>query len=87
MRLYPNKYVNNVREISIEFLKQNNIKGIILDVDNTLINYYREFEEGTIEWTNNLKNNNIKLCIVSNSNKKEKVKQVAKDLEIGRAHV
>lgn len=37
MKLYPKYYCKNVTEISIEFLKENNIKGIILDVDNTLI--------------------------------------------------
>ncbi len=37
MRLYPNYYCKNVTEISLEFLKEHNIKGLILDVDNTLI--------------------------------------------------
>ena len=45
MNLYPKAYFKNIREIDIEFLKKNKIKGIILDVDNTLINYYKEFEK------------------------------------------
>ena len=39
MILYPKLYLNNVKEISIELLKQYNLKGLILDVDNTLIDY------------------------------------------------
>ena len=41
MILYPKAHFNNVKEISIEFLKKNNIKALILDVDNTLIDYDR----------------------------------------------
>ena len=37
--LYPKAYFNSVIDITIEFLEQNKIKGLILDVDNTLIDY------------------------------------------------
>lgn len=77
MIFYPKGYFNKVSEISLEYLKENNIKGLILDVDNTLIDYYRNISEETINWANNLKENEIKMCILSNSNKKEKVKEVA----------
>lgn len=39
MLIYPNAYLENVTKITIEFLMKNNIKGIILDIDNTLIDY------------------------------------------------
>ena len=77
MIVYPKGYFNKVPEISLEYLKENNIKGLILDVDNTLIDYYRNISEETINWANRLKENGIKMCILSNSNKKEKVKEVA----------
>lgn len=80
MLFYPDFYCDNVRDITIEFLKENNIKGIILDVDNTLIDYYRKFEDGTIEWVEELKKSGIKFCIVSNTNKVDKVKYVANTL-------
>ena len=82
MLFYPDFYCNNVRDVKLEFLKEKNIKGIILDVDNTLVDYYKKFEDGTIEWVNSLKNAGIKFCIVSNSNKAEKVKYVATTLDI-----
>lgn len=82
MIFYPKGYFNKVSEISLEYLKENNIKGLILDVDNTLIDYYRNISEETINWANNLKQNGIKMCILSNSNKHEKVKEVAEKLEL-----
>ncbi len=86
MLVYPKFYCNNVREVKLEFLQKNNIKGIILDVDNTLIDYYRKFEDGTIQWVEELKKAGIKFCIVSNSNKLDKVSYVAKELDIPYFH-
>ena len=82
MIFYPNIYLNNVKEITIELLNKNNIKGILLDVDNTLIDFNLKILEGSKEWCKNLKNEGIKLCILSNTNKIEKVKKVAKELDI-----
>ena len=80
MIFYPKGYFNKVSEITLEYLKENNIRGLILDVDNTLIDYYKNMSEETINWANELKQNGIKMCILSNSNKKEKVKEVASKL-------
>lgn len=82
MILYPNTYITNVKEITIELLNKNNIKGLLLDVDNTLIDFDLKLLEGSKEWINTLKENNFKLCILSNTNKIEKVKIVAKELNI-----
>ena len=82
MLLYPNFYCKNIKDVKIERLEENNIKGIILDVDNTLIDLDHNLLEGAEEWCNNLKEKNIKFCILSNSNKKEKVKKVSKILDI-----
>lgn len=39
MIIYPKAYLENVTKITIEFLKENGIKAIILDIDNTLIDF------------------------------------------------
>lgn len=82
MIFYPNIYLNNVKDIKIEFLKTNNIKGLLLDVDNTLIDFDLKILEGAKEWCDVLREEGIKLCILSNTNKIEKVKRVAKELEL-----
>ena len=82
MFLYPDGYFDKVRDIKIEYLIENNIKAIILDVDNTLIDYYKVFPEGTKEWVENVKKQGIKFCILSNSNKISKVKEVANIIDV-----
>lgn len=80
--IYPREYVNSVKDIKIEFLNKHNIKGIILDVDNTLIDFNRNMPEGIEQWVKELKKEGIKFCIVSNSNKEEKIKNVANQIEV-----
>ena len=82
MILYPKEHFKNVREITIEFLKQNKLNALILDVDNTLIDFDKNLDEETVKWAENLKKEGIKLYILSNSNKKEKVKTVAEKLNV-----
>ena len=82
MILYPKEHFNNVKEITIEYLRKNKINALILDVDNTLIDYDRNLDEEIIKWAEHLKEQGIKLYILSNSNKKEKVKTVAEKLKI-----
>lgn len=82
MILYPNLYCKSVTDITIEMLNKNSIKGLILDVDNTLIDYNRNMDEKIEKWVNDLKKQNIKFCIVSNTNKHEKVKAVSEKLDI-----
>lgn len=80
--LYPKLYLENVTKINKEIIEKNNIKGIILDIDNTLVDYDKKLLDGAEEWANNMKKNNIKLYILSNTNKVEKVKKVASILDI-----
>ncbi len=82
MILYPNAHFNNVREITIDFLQNNKINALILDVDNTLIDYDKNLSQDTVQWAENLKKDKIKLYILSNTNKQEKVKEVARKLQI-----
>ena len=82
MKLYPNLYLTNVKEITLELLNKNKIKGLILDVDNTLIDFDKNLLEGVKQWCDNLKQNNIKMCILSNTNKIKKVEKVAKILDL-----
>ena len=78
MLLYPKSYYKKITQIDIEFLKQNNIKGLILDVDNTLLDFNLKFVDGLEQWHDNIIKNGIKTIIVSNSNKEEKLKKVSK---------
>ena len=80
--LYPKELLNKVEEITIQFIQKNKLKALILDVDNTLIDYNKNLSEEKVEWAKNLKGQGVKLYILSNTNKKEKVEKVANKLEI-----
>ena len=86
MLLTPNMQVRKITDITIEMLKDNNIKGMILDVDNTIIDLDRVPLEGIKEWIDNMKNEGIKFCIASNSLKKDKIEKIAKMLDIPYVH-
>ena len=82
MILYPKMLLNGVTEITPKLLEENKIKALILDVDNTLINYKQELAQDVEKWVKEMKQNNIKLYILSNSNNKEKVGKVSNTLKI-----
>ena len=82
MLIYPNSYFKSVDKITTDFLKKNKIKALILDVDNTLIDYYKNISIQVKQWVRNLKEDGIKLYILSNTNHKEKVEKVAKILDL-----
>lgn len=82
MKIYPKLYCKNVTKITPEFLKENDIKALILDIDNTLLDFDLKIVEGLEDWYREIKNNNIKCIILSNSNKTTKVKMVAELLGI-----
>ena len=65
--LKPKARFNKITDINIEFLKENNIKAVILDVDNTLIDFDKKPLDNIESWIDNLKKENIKICIASNT--------------------
>lgn len=69
----PNAEFDIITDITIDFLKENNIKGLILDVDNTLIDLSRNKIEGLDYWINSMIESGIKIAIVSNGRKKKQI--------------
>ena len=55
MKLYPKKYFEKVTDITYDFLKENNIKALILDVDNTLLDFDLNIIDGLKPWYDNIK--------------------------------
>ena len=82
MKIYPNAHFKKVEEIDIEFIQKNKLKALILDIDNTLIDYNRTLTESVKQWAKGLSGQGVKLYILSNSNDKEKVEKVANELNI-----
>lgn len=71
MILCPDIKLKKVTNISLSILKKNNITALILDVDNTLSTHHGQvLTDGLLEWIFVMKNNGIKLTVLSNSTKK-----------------
>lgn len=82
MILYPNIYCNKITDITVDVLEKNKIRGLAIDVDNTLIDYDRNLLEGVKDWIENIKSHDVKCMILSNTNKYDKVKKIAETLDI-----
>lgn len=75
--IYPKVYLESITEITTDFLEKNKLKGLILDLDNTLIDIDRNMPENIKLWCLDLKEKNIKIMIVSNTKKYDKIKKIA----------
>ncbi|ERN54678.1 MULTISPECIES: YqeG family HAD IIIA-type phosphatase [Alkalihalophilus] len=69
--LLPNKYVKSIFEINLEELKEAGIKGVITDLDNTLVEWDRpEATPEVREWFKKLQEYGMNVTIVSNNNRR-----------------
>lgn len=80
--LKPDLIYKGVPFIAYEDLKEKGVEGILLDIDNTLIDYTKNLSQEMIDWVYNAKKEGFKVCILSNSNKMEKIIPVAEVLGI-----
>ena len=65
MLFFPDMYCKNVQSIEIDSLRDKKIKGIAIDVDNTLIDYKQILSEEVKNWIKKVKENGFKICILS----------------------
>lgn len=74
-RYFPKLLVDRIQDIDLDILSRKNIKGLILDIDNTLVpNHVKEADENAVNWIERVKSAGFKVCIVSNASKKRVVK-------------
>ncbi len=61
------KWWKKIEEIPVEWLK-NQAKGIILDVDNTLVNWGEDEVSADVQqWLNQVKSVGLQVCLLSNT--------------------
>ncbi len=74
-RLYPEIYIDSINEVTDELLKEKGIKGLILDIDNTLVpNHVADADENAVRWIEQMKAAGYKMCIVSNAARKRVIR-------------
>lgn len=75
LKLKPTYIVEHVTDINLEDLKQENIKGLIFDLDNTLMPPKTGvYPENILRWLELIKND-FKIAILSNNPHKEYVRE------------
>lgn len=80
--LFPDQHLNNIFEIDSDHLQSMGIKGIITDMDNTLVAWReRTVYPRLAGWLEGLKKKGFKLIIVSN-NSQDSGGRLAKELDI-----
>ncbi len=64
----PTYWLKSVLDIDEEFLRENNVRALILDMDNTLsMHGSPDAEEGVMEWLDEMRALGIKMRVVSNN--------------------
>ncbi|MDK2800095.1 MAG: putative phosphatase [Clostridiales bacterium] len=72
---FPKLVVDSIEDINLDILRRNNIKALIIDIDNTLVAWdIKEADEKSMRWIEYLKNQGIKICLVSNNTEDRVVK-------------
>lgn len=66
----PNEHVKSIFDIQPDYLKLKGIKGIITDLDNTLVAWDKKDATPEVyKWLENMKDHDIKVMIISNNNR------------------
>ncbi|HAA38257.1 MAG TPA: YqeG family HAD IIIA-type phosphatase [Firmicutes bacterium] len=66
--LQPNEMVDSIYDINLSSLKAKGIKGIITDMDNTLLAWHSsEITPTAAQWVNEVRQADLKIAIVSNN--------------------
>jgi hypothetical protein len=80
--LIPDLYVKRIYNISLKYLKQNKIKGIIIDLDNTIAPWdSNQIDKDFSDWLHLVKDKDIQIVLVSN-NKKERVGSFSQMIDV-----
>lgn len=80
-RFFPNEYKDKVSDIDVDNLVKMGIKGVLVDIDNTLIDYYENVTPETYEWVEKVKKAGIIFYLLSNNNK-ERVEKIGSKFNV-----
>ncbi|MBF2080608.1 MAG: YqeG family HAD IIIA-type phosphatase [Synechococcales cyanobacterium T60_A2020_003] len=73
---------DSVLSLTLEMLKQNNIKGLVLDVDDTLVHFRSvEVSEEVQQWIQSLKPF-VRIWLVSNNMSRHRIQHIATILDV-----
>lgn len=65
--LYPDEYLDGIDSIDLEMYYNQGIRGIITDVDNTIVPHGAPADQHAIDWFKKVRDMGIDTCIISNN--------------------
>lgn len=81
-KLKPDQYYQDIFAIDLNLLKEEGIKGLICDIDNTIVPWSEEsILKDVIDWFAEIKEHGFKICLVSNGTDK-RVKFFSNELSL-----
>lgn len=79
--LYPDVYLDKKEDIPAQYYYDKGYRGILFDIDNTLVPHDEPVDEATRIFIKKLKAIGFKICLISN-NDEERVRLFADPLEV-----
>ncbi len=77
---YPTYIYEKVENIPYKLITENNIRLILIDMDNTLVNNKYIYNKKLKKWIDGIKEKGVNLCIFSNSPIEDRVRRIANEL-------
>lgn len=79
----PDDCVSRVTELTPDYLHKRKIRGLILDLDNTICHWQSEvIPEDVGHWLDGLRKAGFKLCIASNTHNRKRLHRMAAALDL-----
>lgn len=80
----PNYKTDSITDITPEFLKSLKKKLLFLDVDSTIAGWNESLPaENIAQWMENLKNEQIDICLISNTHRVARLQNIAQECGVG----
>lgn len=80
-RFYPSEYVDSTYEIDFQELYNQGYRGLLFDIDNTLVEHGADASQRAIDLFSQLKKIGFEVCLISN-NKIERVERFNKTINV-----
>ena len=84
-RFYPSECADSAYSIDYKGLYQSGYRGLIFDIDNTLVEHGADANDKAIHLMKELKEIGFKVCLMSNNNE-ERVKRFNKVIQVYSIH-
>ncbi len=84
-RFYPKRIADSSYVINYQKLYNEGYRGIIFDIDNTLVEHGADADQRAIDLIANLKKIGFQVCLISN-NKEERVSRFNREIKVKYIH-